>query len=261
MENNLNGAGAEIPEAEPVAAAEAERQEAVTAENAETEAVETAPEPPKDEGDDQKKEQKKRTKEFIERLKQEKREKEQRIRELEEQLARTKAEKPKREDFEDEDDYADARAEYREEKARQKALAEEVARQAQERERTRAEAWRLRVAEASSEIPDLERVITNPYVPITKAMAETLMDSEYGPHVAYKLAKNPSLAAEIAAMSDREAARAIGRLEAEVSPKPRTISKAPAPVDIVGGKDAAPGFDPARASPDDFARMFRQNKR
>lgn len=270
MTDETHAAGGEIPETNPVIVAEAETQEpeAHSAENQADEQDNTAEKPEGEKAvaegkasDPDEGKQKARTREFIERLKTEKREADKRAKEAEAELARLKAEKPKREDFEDDDDYQDARYLYREEQARRKTVETEAERARSEAERVRIAAWRQRVDEVKAEIPDLEQVITNPHVPITRQVAELLMESDYGPQVAYKLARNPSLAAEIAEMSERDAARAIGRLEADASPKPRKISSAPPPVETVTTRGAAQGFDPARATPDELAKMFRQSSR
>lgn len=248
------------PDATPVVAAEAEEQETETTEAPEAEQVEVQEQDPAPDPEEREK-QKSRTREFIERLKAEKREAEKRAREAEKELERLKAEKPKREDFEDEADYLEARLDYRDTMNRRKAIESETEEARRRAEEARALAWRERLAEAKRELPDIEQVISDPSLPIPAHVAQILMDSDYGPQVAYKLARNPSLAAEIAQMSDREAARAIGRLEAEASPKPRKISSAPPPVETVTARTGASGFDPARASPEELARIFRETGR
>lgn len=264
-----DAAGGEIPDAEPVDAADAETQEAEVhaAETGSQEPDNTAEKPEGEQAvaEDAEKpdegKQKARTRDFIDRLKQEKREAEKRAKEAEAELAKLKVEKPKREDFDDDDDYQDARHLYRERQARREAAQSTVESARAEAERVRFAEWQQRVEAAKDDIPDIEQVITDPRVNITQQTAMLLMESDYGPQVAYKLARNPSLAAEIARMSERDAARAIGRLEAEASPQPRKISSAPPPVDTVTTRGAAPGFDPARASVDDLAKMFRQGRR
>lgn len=72
---------------------------------------------------------------------------------------------------------------------------------------------------------------------------ELLEVGEKGPLLAYQLAKNPSVAAELNAMSPRDAAREIGRLEAKATlPERKTITKAPAPLTKISG-GAAPTVD------------------
>jgi hypothetical protein len=67
-------------------------------------------------------------------------------------------------------------------------------------------------------------------------VVEELMESEKGPLLAYTLAKDPNLAAQLNALSPRDAAREIGRLEAKVSlPQPKKQTQAPAPLATVKG--------------------------
>jgi hypothetical protein len=71
-------------------------------------------------------------------------------------------------------------------------------------------------------------------------VVEELMESEKGPMLAYTLAKSPGLAAQLNALSPRDAAREIGRLEAKVSlPQPKKQTQAPAPLSTITG-GAAP---------------------
>jgi predicted AAA+ superfamily ATPase len=63
-----------------------------------------------------------------------------------------------------------------------------------------------------------------------------VIESERAPELVYHFAKNPHVLADINQMSERDAAREIGRLEARlVKPTPRKQSKAPAPVKPVRG--------------------------
>lgn len=65
---------------------------------------------------------------------------------------------------------------------------------------------------------------------------ELLEIGDKGPLLAYHLAKTPGLAAELNAMSPRDAAREIGRLEAKATlPERKTQTKAPAPLSAVKG--------------------------
>jgi hypothetical protein len=69
---------------------------------------------------------------------------------------------------------------------------------------------------------------------------ELLEIGEKGPLLAYQLAKTPGLAAELNAMSPRDAAREIGRLEAKAAlPERKVTTKAPAPLRPVSGGAAA----------------------
>ncbi len=128
-----------------------------------------------------------------------------------------------------------------EEKQQQKAAA------LQEKVREANEDFLERVEEIKPRIPDFDKVMSafeKDGGKFASHVIEEIRDSEKGPALAHHLAKTPDLVAELNAMSPRDAAREIGRLEAKISlPKPRTQTQAPAPITpITGG--ASPGFDP-----------------
>ena len=105
-----------------------------------------------------------------------------------------------------------------------------------------AEAWTAQVAEAKGKYADFDQVALANDLTVTKAMGELIMTSDAGPDVLYYLGQNRALAAQIAAMNPAEAARVIGRIEERVmsqAPKPRTETKAPAPINPVRGSAGA----------------------
>lgn len=109
-----------------------------------------------------------------------------------------------------------------------------------------AQAWGDQVNDARQRYADFEDVALNPSVPITTSMAEIIRTSDMGADLAYYLGKNKAVAADIAKMQPIEAARAMGRIEAQISaPRPRTETKAPDPISPVRGKAAA-SKDPAK---------------
>lgn len=105
------------------------------------------------------------------------------------------------------------------------------------------EEFEERAEEFRSRIPDFDQTIEG-YVraggKFSPALSEELQQSELGPQLAYQIAKNPQLANSLNAMSPREVAREIGRLEAKASlPNPkRQTSAPPPPRQLTGG--AAP---------------------
>lgn len=108
------------------------------------------------------------------------------------------------------------------------------------------EAYLARVEAAQVKYPDFAQVTGNPNLSITPAMAETIMDSDYGPDVAYHLGKNPAEAARISKLNPVSQARELGRIEALVSaPKPAT-NPPPAPVKKVGAKTGGGQKDPSK---------------
>jgi hypothetical protein len=85
---------------------------------------------------------------------------------------------------------------------------------------------------------------------------EEIRDSEKGPELAYHIAKTPGLAAELNALSPRDAAREIGRLEAKLSlPQPRKQTQAPAPLTPLKG-GAAPSTDIRSLAKSDDASAY-----
>ena len=90
---------------------------------------------------------------------------------------------------------------------------------------------------------------------------EELLESDKGPMLAYQLAKNPQLAAELNAMSPRDAAREIGRLEAKVSlPQPKKQTQAPAPLSTLTGGAAKPTDLTSLAKSDDVSAYAAARK-
>jgi hypothetical protein len=114
-----------------------------------------------------------------------------------------------------------------------------------------AEEFMERADEVKVRIPDFEATIEafeKGGGRFSQHVIEELQDSEHGPLLAYHLAKNPKIATELNAMSARDAAREIGRLEAKVSlPQPKKQTQAPAPLKTPTGGAAAP-FDVNKAA-------------
>lgn len=120
-----------------------------------------------------------------------------------------------------------------------------------------------RVEEVKTKLPDFDKVMNTfeknggkfaPHV------IEEIRDSDKGPQLAYQLAQAPGLVAELNAMSPRDAAREIGRLEAKASlPKPRTQTQAPAPLTSLKG-GASPSLTLENASMADYVKLRKADK-
>lgn len=100
-------------------------------------------------------------------------------------------------------------------------------------------------------------------LPISQGMVELLQESDVGPDVLYHLANNRDEALRIAQMDEKSAARAIGRLEAQlekaapvVPPKP--VSKAPPPPPQIEAVEPAVVKDPKEMSDAEFAKWRRR---
>ena len=106
---------------------------------------------------------------------------------------------------------------------------------AQTQARTAQQAFQDRQAEFSKAKPDFDAKVYRSNWDCTPVMKDALITSDQGPAVAYHLASNPDEARRIAAMDSIAQIRAIGRLEAQLTPasdnKPsaKTITDAPDP--------------------------------
>lgn len=111
-------------------------------------------------------------------------------------------------------------------------------------QREMVEDFEERAEEFRTRIPDFDKTIESFVTSggkFSPALIEELQASEMGPALAYQLAKNPQKAAELSAMSPREVAREIGRLEGKSSlPNPKKQTSAPAPLTVPSGGASPP---------------------
>lgn len=171
---------------------------------------------------------------------------------------------PKEADFPDPIEYAAAKAIWgAEQRLREREVngageaVEAAKRQAEEinvRERELiAQSWNAQMEDARGRYADFDAVALSPQVPITPELGMLIATSDQGADVAYYLGQNRALAAQIAGLSQVEAARAIGRIEATLqAPKPRTETQAPTPINPVRGGAGATAKDPAKMSYAEF---------
>jgi hypothetical protein len=121
-------------------------------------------------------------------------------------------------------------------------------REAETAARAKAETFEKRQAEFMAKTPEYEaKVLRDPTLPISEVMAEVIKESEDGPALALYLAENRELAAQIARLPERAAARELGRLESKLeakreaatrpAPKPN-VSQAPPPPPRIEAADA-----------------------
>lgn len=172
------------------------------------------------------------------------------IAELEARLAEKPAgdapKPPKLEDFNyDQQAYDNANAAFIASQAAKEAVAESLnkdnERRIREARQELVEEFNEGVTAIKERITDYDQVMDSCKVDLRKDVADLILSSEKGPHLAYELAKNNGAKLrEIQSLPPVEAARAIGRIEARLSlPQPKKQTQAPAPIrPPVGG--AAP---------------------
>ena len=166
--------------------------------------------------------------------------------------------KPSQDQFDTVYGYVEALAEW---KADQK-IAQALGKRAEEVVRTtQAQTFEERVQQARSTLSDFDQVVGKADVVIADHVKELLLDSEYGPELVYRFAKNSADAQRLSSMSPLAAAREIGRMEAAMSrpaPAPqKAVSQAPPPTRPVStGRSAS--VDLAKMSMDEFMAHRRK---
>ena len=216
---------------------------------------------------------------------------ERRIGELEAQLESLKStEQPKTEalkepnpaDYQDIASFAKALTDYNRKLTEQqiaKARDDERQRLAMERQN---ELMKTRVELAKSEFEDFDEVISaadRVKVAVPAHVQAAILESEYGPHIAYHLAKNPDDQKRIFALPAAKALLELGKIEtsfeksasaeAKAEAKPKTTietTRAPAPVASIRGSEAPVATNSREAlSFQDYKRLrmneLRQRRR
>lgn len=173
-------------------------------------------------------------------------------------------EPPKQEDFKTYDDFIIASATYAARQAavedrqagvaEQKQAAERAAEAARQRAAAEAAAmFREAAVDAKTRYADFEAVILGEggYA-VSPALAEMIAYSEVPADLAYHVARDRDLAARLSSMNPVEAARHLGRIEAQITaPKPRIETRAPDPIAPVRGTGSAIR-DPEKMSPAEY---------
>lgn len=132
----------------------------------------------------------------------------------------------------------------------------------QARETARQEALAASYAEkrlmAKDEMPDFDQVIAAASnIRLNDNLALLIVESDQPAKLEYHLAKNPQKLRDLNRMSPTEAARAIGRLEAQLSPSAQNRStQAPAPIAPIRGGAAGPTKTLAELASGDDATAY-----
>lgn len=158
--------------------------------------------------------------------------------------------KPKPEDFDSHADWVEAVADWKadqkvEAKLKEREEKAEKAKLQSDQEKVEA-SFRERVNAFAEKTEDWGEVLESvDDVPVSLSVQQLLVSSENGPELMYELAKNRAEFERINALPPLAAARELGRFESkltsssrssEAKPEQKTITKAPKPLDPVGGK-------------------------
>lgn len=179
----------------------------------------------------------------------------------------TSEDKPNPDEFETQADYVEAITEW---KVEQKLKQQEAQRQqttAKTEFESKVQAFRERANEFAKTTPDYNDVIAGvDDIPMSPSVQTALLDAENGAQVIYELAKDPERFEKINQMSLIQAAKEIGKVEAEIafkSTKPKQENKttqAPNPINPVGGASAAVVKKESEMSDSEWYEWQRQQK-
>lgn len=133
-------------------------------------------------------------------------------------------------------------------------------------------AYAEKVKSFAEQTEDYEDVIDGAEnVPMSATMYQVFITSDYGPALAYEMAKNPKEAARIAGLSTVAAARELGKIEARLAAKdsaekktePKQTTQAPKPLTPVGTSKgtASKSLDDPNISFQDYVRLRRDQKK
>lgn len=204
---------------------------------------------------------KERNKQRWQQMKQERVEALQRAAMLEAENARLKSLKP---DLTQIDDPDEALAWKTALKVREMSSVDQEARVQHEKqiaEQKMFQAWDAMKSEMREKAPDFDQVV-NDNTPIHKFAAPFIVESEKGGDLAYWLGKNPDVARDLYMKFETAPAQALvelGRIEARLSSStPKSVTKAPKPVQTLGGNSNPPSFDQNTGSVEDFAAALKK---
>jgi hypothetical protein len=176
--------------------------------------------------------------------------------------------KPVVDNFKTYDEYVEALTDWKSDRAVEKALAtvnktieERSTRQtAAQQEAERNTNWATRQEAIKKVMTDYDNVVAESDVPIAPHVGELLLDSDHGPAIAYKMAKDPAIAEKLNKMSPTAAAKEIGKMEAVfdsdiAASSTQTEHEAPAPAPVAALKQVSKAPVPPTPVNSNSARM------
>lgn len=173
---------------------------------------------------------------------------------------------PKLDAYNSYEEWVEAVADYRAEKRFTELQRQSEERAAQETERKAAEsrraAYEKAVATIEDRYADYHEVTAE--MPVTRAMAEFILEHDKGPDIAYYLGKNPDEAMRIATLPPVKQGFELAKLEAKlVTPgsQVKTATSAPEPINPVRPRERSAAADPSKMSMAEYANWRKQQMR
>jgi len=204
----------------------------------------------------------KRLDELTRRIHEERSEKERLIGLLESRQPVDSGNAPDRGDFENYEDYLEARAEYKAEQKINKVLADrdDKVRKSQEQDRQgkMADSWAQKTDTARERYPDFDAVTMRDDITVSQQMAQAMLAMDDGADIAYYLGKNQNEAERLAKLDSISVAIEIGKLASKIATLEKT--KAPPPITPVGAARSG-SKDPERMSVNEWMDWRGKQKR
>lgn len=176
---------------------------------------------------------------------------------------------PKPGDFKTVGEYTRALVRYEAKKAGETGAAKAEQSKQQERATELVSAFVKRQDDFMVATPDYEDVVGNTDLIIPNIATQYLVESDVGPQLAYHLAKNPDEVTRLQKLSPSRVLAELGKLEMKLEKpaapakadagKPTEVSKAPAPITPLAGKEASVTKDPKDMNFQEL-RAFRQQE-
>ena len=155
------------------------------------------------------------------------------------------AAEPKRQNFRTDQDFNDAHTDWRDDQREASRQAEAKKANFQQSQGKKVEIYEAKTIELRKN-EDYAKAVDSYDGPLTIGMQQGLIDSDYGPEVAFELAKNPEIGRKMAGMTMLQINKEIARLEVKIERKQaktksrkstskKTKSSAPRPIEPVKG--------------------------
>lgn len=177
---------------------------------------------------------------------------------------------PKMEDFKTVGEYSRALTKYEVQKAKREALANQEQAKQQTQADTRAQAFTQRQTDFIKSTPDYLAVVEEADFEVPHAALQYMVDSDFGPQLAYHIAKHPEVADRLRSLSPPRVIAELGKLEILFEKKPEAqkepmkatpeVSRAPAPITPLEGKTTPVVKDPSQMSFKELREYERQRE-
>ena len=170
---------------------------------------------------------------------------------------------PKRDSFDDPDQYIEARASWLAEQKIQARQAEIQQKDNETRQQTILREHRERLIKAEVSDPGVMDLQTDPTLAVNESMAAAIMTSDAGPSILRYLDGHREEAIRIFNLPPARAAAEIGKIEASLTtPKPKTTTPPAKPIDPIGSRGTVvKNKDDPNISSDEFWALYEAEQK